>query len=104
MCVSVVTGSTHGIGKAYAQELASAGVNIVIISLGQRDCEQVAKEIGIGYLYETGDPPPASLGVLHLPHLSLKDGAQSSPIFASSMALLSNNKTIITKFFKVITF
>ncbi|KAI0227077.1 Hydroxysteroid dehydrogenase-like protein 1 [Lamellibrachia satsuma] len=40
---AVVTGSTHGIGKAYAQELANCGVNIIIISLGQEDCETTAK-------------------------------------------------------------
>ncbi|KAK2171055.1 hypothetical protein NP493_1109g00058 [Ridgeia piscesae] len=40
---AVVTGSTHGIGKAYAQELANCGVNIIIISLGQEDCEATAK-------------------------------------------------------------
>ena len=44
--VSVVTGSTHGIGKAYAQELANCGVNIIIISLGQEDCETTAKYLG----------------------------------------------------------
>ena len=44
--IAVVTGSTHGIGKAYAQELANCGVNIIIISLGQEDCEATAKSLG----------------------------------------------------------
>ncbi|GFG37418.1 hypothetical protein Cfor_05164, partial [Coptotermes formosanus] len=40
-----VTGSTDGIGKAYALELASRGVNIVLISRTQRKLDEVAAEI-----------------------------------------------------------
>lgn len=42
-----MTGSTHGIGRAYAQELASAGFDILIISLSQQDCLRVAQDLGI---------------------------------------------------------
>ena len=42
----VVTGSTDGIGKAYAQELASHGVNIILISRSQDKLRRVAKDIG----------------------------------------------------------
>lgn len=42
----VVTGSSEGIGKAYALELASRGMNIVLISKGQRQLNKTAKEIG----------------------------------------------------------
>lgn len=42
----VVTGSTHGIGKAFAQELASFGLNIVILSLGNEDCQNMAAFLG----------------------------------------------------------
>ena len=44
--VSVVTGSTHGIGKAFAQELAGAGLNVVIVSIDEGDCKKVAQDIG----------------------------------------------------------
>lgn len=45
-CVSVVTGATDGIGKAYAQQLAEKGKNIVLISRTKSKLEEVAKEIG----------------------------------------------------------
>ena len=43
---SVVTGSGHGIGRAYAEELAGYGLKVLIISLGQEDCDEVAKSLG----------------------------------------------------------
>ncbi len=46
---SVITGSTDGIGKAYAQELASMGVNIILISRSAEKLRKVAKELG-GYI------------------------------------------------------
>lgn len=49
--VSVVTGSTDGIGKAYAMELARRGVNIVLISRTQQKLDEVAAEIGMYFLH-----------------------------------------------------
>jgi hypothetical protein len=45
--LAVVTGSTDGIGKAYALELARRGVNIVLISRTQQKLDEVAAEIGM---------------------------------------------------------
>ncbi|XP_061180306.1 very-long-chain 3-oxoacyl-CoA reductase-like [Saccostrea echinata] len=42
---AVVTGSTDGIGKAYAKELAKRGVNIVLISRSEAKLQEVANEI-----------------------------------------------------------
>ncbi|KAK2711613.1 very-long-chain 3-oxoacyl-CoA reductase-like [Artemia franciscana] len=42
---AVVTGSTDGIGKAFAQELAKNGMNIVLISRSMDKLENVAREI-----------------------------------------------------------
>ncbi|XP_070551325.1 very-long-chain 3-oxoacyl-CoA reductase-like [Ptychodera flava] len=42
---AAVTGCTDGIGKAYAEELASKGLNIVLLSRSQEKLERVAKEI-----------------------------------------------------------
>ena len=52
-----MTGSTHGIGKAYAQELASKGVNIVIVSLGDEDCFSVSQSLGtmVDHIVEKND-------------------------------------------------
>jgi short-subunit dehydrogenase len=44
--VSVVTGGTDGIGKAYARELARRGLNIVIISRNMDKLSNVAQGIG----------------------------------------------------------
>ncbi len=46
MCRTVVTGATDGIGKAYAEELASQGVNVVLISRSPYKLQNVAAEIG----------------------------------------------------------
>ncbi|KAK9889061.1 hypothetical protein WA026_004337 [Henosepilachna vigintioctopunctata] len=42
---AVVTGSTDGIGKAYAESLAKKGFNIVLISRSENKLEAVANEI-----------------------------------------------------------
>ncbi|XP_013404575.1 inactive hydroxysteroid dehydrogenase-like protein 1 [Lingula anatina] len=42
---AVVTGCTHGIGKAYAYELASGGLNIILVSRGLKKLQEVAKDI-----------------------------------------------------------
>ncbi|XP_061180296.1 very-long-chain 3-oxoacyl-CoA reductase-like [Saccostrea echinata] len=42
---AVVTGSSDGIGKAYAKELAKRGVNIVLISRSEAKLQEVANEI-----------------------------------------------------------
>ncbi|KFV91531.1 PREDICTED: inactive hydroxysteroid dehydrogenase-like protein 1 [Eurypyga helias] len=50
---AVVTGSTDGIGKAYAEELAKRGVNIVLISRNREKLEAVARSISETYKVET---------------------------------------------------
>lgn len=42
---SVVTGSTDGIGKAYAKELASRGINLILISRTLARLENTRNEI-----------------------------------------------------------
>nr|CAD7392663.1 unnamed protein product [Timema cristinae] len=51
--IFVVTGSTDGIGKAYAYELAHRGVNIVLISRNIDKLNQVASEIKTNFNVET---------------------------------------------------
>ncbi|CAF1031509.1 unnamed protein product [Rotaria sordida] len=46
---ALITGSTDGIGKAYAIELAKRGVNVMLISRTKEKLEQVAKEIQTKY-------------------------------------------------------
>ncbi|XP_072045240.1 inactive hydroxysteroid dehydrogenase-like protein 1 [Amphiura filiformis] len=50
---AVITGSTDGIGKAYAQELASMGVNIVLISRSTEKLRRVAKELESNFHVKT---------------------------------------------------
>lgn len=42
----MVTGSTDGIGKEYAKQLALRGINIVLIARNESKLIQVAREIG----------------------------------------------------------
>lgn len=43
---AVITGSTDGIGKQYALELAKQGINIVLISRTESKLISVSREIG----------------------------------------------------------
>lgn len=46
-------GATDGIGRAYAEELASRGLNIVLISRNQEKLQTVARDIADAYRVET---------------------------------------------------
>jgi 17beta-estradiol 17-dehydrogenase / very-long-chain 3-oxoacyl-CoA reductase len=50
---AVVTGATDGIGKAFSQQLAKAGFNIVLVSRTLRKLNACAEEIKIKYDVET---------------------------------------------------
>ncbi|KAK0181704.1 hypothetical protein PV327_003967 [Microctonus hyperodae] len=50
---AVVTGATDGLGKAFAQNLASKGLDIVLVSRSLPKLENVAKEIKNAYGVET---------------------------------------------------
>ncbi|XP_058544695.1 very-long-chain 3-oxoacyl-CoA reductase [Neofelis nebulosa] len=50
---AVVTGSTDGIGKSYAEELAKHGMKIVLISRSQDKLNQVSSEIREKFKVET---------------------------------------------------
>ena len=46
MVFAVVTGSTDGIGKEYAKELARRGVNLILVSRTMDKLNKVSAEIG----------------------------------------------------------
>ncbi|XP_036296867.1 inactive hydroxysteroid dehydrogenase-like protein 1 [Pipistrellus kuhlii] len=50
---AVVSGATDGIGRAYAEELASRGLSIILISQNQEKLQTVAKDIADTYKVET---------------------------------------------------
>jgi len=50
---AVVTGATDGIGKGFAKELASRGINIVLVSRTQTKLQEVADEIKSKYNVKT---------------------------------------------------
>ncbi|XP_036114097.1 very-long-chain 3-oxoacyl-CoA reductase [Molossus molossus] len=50
---AVVTGSTDGIGKSYAEELAKCGMKLVLISRSQDKLNQVSSEIREKFKVET---------------------------------------------------
>lgn len=51
--LACIVGATDGIGRAYAEELASRGLNIVLISRNQEKLQMVAKDIADTYKVET---------------------------------------------------
>lgn len=44
---AAVTGSSDGIGKEYAKELARQGINVVLIARNEAKLKAVADEIGV---------------------------------------------------------
>ncbi|XP_005090375.1 very-long-chain 3-oxoacyl-CoA reductase [Aplysia californica] len=50
---AVITGCTDGIGKAYAEQLAAKGLNVVLISRTLSKLEDMAKEVESKYKVET---------------------------------------------------
>ena len=48
---AVVTGSSEGIGRAYARELAKRGFNVVLISKPENRLFRAARHIGIHHCY-----------------------------------------------------
>lgn len=59
--VAVVTGSSRGIGRAIAEELAAHGAKVVISSRKQDACEAVAAEINAKHGPGTATPIAASI-------------------------------------------
>lgn len=51
--LACLAGATDGIGKAYAEELASHGLNIILISQEEEKLQAVAKHIADTYRVET---------------------------------------------------
>lgn len=50
---ALITGSTDGIGKAYATELAKRGINVILVSRSKEKLENTAKEIESQYSVKT---------------------------------------------------
>lgn len=46
MFISVITGATDGLGKAYAEALAAKGIDVILISRTMEKLQAVATEIG----------------------------------------------------------
>jgi 17beta-estradiol 17-dehydrogenase / very-long-chain 3-oxoacyl-CoA reductase len=50
---ALITGSTDGIGKAYAHELAKRGLNIVLVSRNEDKLQKVAQELELKHSVKT---------------------------------------------------
>ncbi|MCW1381876.1 SDR family oxidoreductase [Novosphingobium sp. KCTC 2891] len=59
--VAVITGSTRGIGRAIAEEMAEQGARVVISSRKQDACDAVAAEINARFGAGTATPIAASI-------------------------------------------
>lgn len=57
----MVTGSTDGIGKEYAKQLAQRGINIVLIARNESKLIDVSKEIGMCICHTYNNPIESKL-------------------------------------------
>lgn len=79
---AIVTGCTQGIGKAYAIELATKGMNLVLISRNQKKLEDLEKHISTHYkgiqcliiAQDMSSPAALSSIIKHLESLKLDVG------------------------------
>ena len=46
MFLTVVTGCTRGLGRAYVDELAAAGLNIILLARAEEQLKEISEEIG----------------------------------------------------------
>ncbi|NXA07839.1 HSDL1 protein, partial [Sapayoa aenigma] len=76
---AVVTGSTDGIGKAYAEELAKRGVNIILISRNKEKLEAVSRSISETYKVET-DFIVADFSKGHEPYPAIKEALKDREV------------------------
>lgn len=70
--VAIVTGSSRGIGRAIAEELAAQGAKVVISSRKQEACDEAAAEINAAY----GDGAAVAIAA------SISDKVQLQDLFA----------------------
>jgi len=74
--VALITGSTRGIGKAIAVQMALHGAKVVISSRKAEACESVAHEINRKVRSGTGEAAPIPCNITHKDQLQrLVDGA-----------------------------
>ena len=59
--VAIVTGSTQGIGRGIAENLAAAGAPVVVTSRSQEDCDRVAAEINARHADASGYGAPCDV-------------------------------------------
>ncbi|NXC24040.1 HSDL1 protein, partial [Campylorhamphus procurvoides] len=76
---AVVTGSTDGVGKAFAEELAKRGVNIILVSRNKEKLEAVSRSISETYKVET-DFIVADFSKGHEPYPAIKEALRDRDI------------------------
>ncbi|NWR87962.1 HSDL1 protein, partial [Furnarius figulus] len=76
---AVVTGSTDGIGKALAEELAKRGVNIILVSRNKEKLEAVSRSISETYKVET-DFIVADFSKGREPYPAIKEGLKDRDV------------------------
>ncbi|NXK41030.1 HSDL1 protein, partial [Piprites chloris] len=89
---AVVTGGTEGIGKAYAQELAKRGVNIILVSRNREKLEAVCRSISETYKVQT-DFIVADFSKGREPYPAIKEALKDREI-----GILVNNVGMFTRY------
>lgn len=91
--VAIVTGSSRGLGKAFARALAEEGASVVITSRSFADAEQVASEIGPHAL-------PLVLDVSE--EASVRAMVRDTLARFGTIDILVNNAGIVTPFHEIV--
>ncbi|NXF81000.1 HSDL1 protein, partial [Sclerurus mexicanus] len=94
---AVVTGSTDGIGKAFAEELAKRGVNIILVSRNKEKLEAVSRSISETYKVET-DFIAADFSKGREPYPAIKEALKDREV-----GILVNNVGIFNGFLDYFT-
>ena len=83
--VAIVTGSSRGIGRAIAEELAAQGAKVVISSRKQEACDEAAAEINAAY----GDGAAVAIAA------SISDKVQLQDLFARTKEQLGSVDVLV---------
>ncbi|XP_050167474.1 inactive hydroxysteroid dehydrogenase-like protein 1 isoform X2 [Myiozetetes cayanensis] len=89
---AVVTGSTDGVGKAYAEELAKRGVNLILVSRSKEKLEAVSRSISETHKVET-DFIVADFSKGREPYPAIKEALKDREI-----GILVNNVGMFTEY------
>lgn len=91
--IAVITGSTKGIGRGFAEAFAAAGANLVVVSRTVADCDRVGKELADKYGVKTVSCPSDVTKMADIENMVKK----TMDAFGRIDVLINNAGSAITK-------